>query len=313
MQTTARKGNTLLGSVIKKTNIRKTWPLWLMMLIPLGALILFQYVPMAGLRLAFVKYNPTKGIWGSQWVGLKYFDKLFSTVKFWTIIRNTVVIAVEKMAANLFFSLLFAILLTEIRSKTASKFFQSVMLFPWFVSWIILSTIFKSVFSLDGPVNMLLTTLGFEPVPFFSSNGVFRALLVLTDTWKGMGYNMVIFITAIYAIDPGLFEAATVDGANKFQQKVHITLPCIAPMIVLRLILSIGGILSAGSDQILTLYNSSVYDTAEIIDTYVYKIGIESAQYSLATAVGIFKSVIGGILIIFSYMLAERVTNYRIF
>lgn len=313
MQKARIASDGLFVRVIERSKIKKTWPLWLMMLIPIGLLILFHYVPMAGLRMAFIKFNPVRGIWGSEWVGYKHFDKLFSTAKFWTILKNTLTISVEKIAANMFFSLFFAILLTEIRSKKASKLFQSLILFPWFVSWIILSTIFLSAFSLDGPVNNMISSLGFDRISFFTDNNAFRFLLIMTDAWKGMGYNMVIFITAIYGIDAGLYEAATVDGANKFQQKIHVTIPAIMPMIMLRLVLSLGGILSAGSDQILVLYNSSVYDTAEIIDTYVYKIGIEGAQYALATAVGMFKSVIGGALIVFSTWLAGRLTNYRIF
>ena len=313
MQTTRSVKNGLIARAVEKTKIKKTWPLWLMMLIPIGLLILFHYVPMAGLKMAFVRFNPTRGIWGSPSVGFKNFDKLFSAKKFWTILKNTLTISSEKIIANLGFSLFFALLLTEIRSKKASKLFQAMILFPWFVSWIILSTIFLSTFALDGVVNNILVTLGLERISFFIDNSAFHFLLIITDAWKGMGYNMVIFITAIYGIDAGLYEAAIVDGANKFQQKIHITIPCIMPMIVLRLILSLGGILNAGSDQILVLYNSAVYDTAEIIDTYVYKLGIESAQYPLGTAVGMFKSVVGGILIVFSTWLAGRLTNYRIF
>ena len=167
--------------------------------------------------------------------------------------------------------------------------------------------------ALDGPVNQMLAVTGLEKIRWFSSNAAFRFLLIGSNTWKGMGYNMIIFITAIYGIDPGLFEAATVDGANRFKQIIHITIPAIMPMIMLRLILSLGNILSAGSEQILVLYNSVVYDSAEIIDTYVYKIGVEGAQYPLATAVGLFKSLVGGALIIVSYWIATRTTDYRIF
>jgi putative aldouronate transport system permease protein len=298
---------------VSRSGIRRTWPLMAMLILPLILLIVFRYIPLAGLRLAFVRYNPVRGIWGSPWIGLKNFEKLFEMAKFWTILKNTLVIAVQKILANLFIALFYALLLTEIRSKRASKFFQSMMLFPWFVSWIILSTIFLNIFSLNGAVNSLLVSLGLERVPFLISNGPFRFLIVLSDAWKGMGYYMVIFVTAIYGIDEGLYEAATVDGANKLQQKLHITIPGIGPMIVLVLILSVGSILNAGFDQIYALYNSSVYDSAEIIDTYVYKVGLESAQYALGAAVGMFKSAVSGVLVIISYYLADRLANYKVF
>lgn len=284
-----------------------------MLILPLVLLIIFRYVPLAGLKLAFVKFNPVKGIWGSPWVGLKNFNKFMGTIKFNTILMNTMTIAVEKIIANLAISLLFALLLTEIRWQKGSKFFQSMMLFPWFVSWIILSTIFINLFGLSGAVNQIFEALGLGKVSFFTDTLAFRILIVFSDVWKGMGYNMVIFITAIAGIDPGLYEAATVDGANKFQQKIHVTIPSILPMIMLVLILALGSVLNAGFDQIYSLYNTAVYDSAEIIDTYVYKIGLESAQYALGTAVGMFKSVISGILVLISYYLAGRFANYRVF
>ena len=312
IKTLQPRGNVLSRS-IARSKIKRTWPLILMLLLPLVLLIIFRYIPLAGLRLAFVKYNPVKGIWGSDWVGMKNFNKLFNTLKFWSIMSNTLIIAILKIVANLLVSLIFALLLTEIRWQRGSKFFQSMILFPWFVSWIILATIFLSVFDLDGAVNSVIAALGLEKVSFFTNGIIFRWLIVFSDVWKGMGYTMVIFITAINGIDPGLYESATVDGANKLQQKLHITIPSILPMIMLVVILSLGTVLSAGFDQIFALYNSSVYDTTEIIDTYVYKIGLESAQYTLGAAVGMFKSVISGILVIISYYLAGRFANYKVF
>lgn len=313
MQKKVKPSGNIVARAIERSKIKRTWPLLVMLFLPLVLLIVFRYIPLFGLRLAFVKFNPVKGIWGSPWVGLKNFDKFIGTMKFQTILTNTMTIAVEKIIANLAISLFFALLLTEIRWQKGSKFFQSMMLFPWFVSWIILSTIFINIFSLNGAVNQMIQFIGFGKVSFFQDNLAFRILIVLSDVWKGMGYNMVIFITAIVGIDPGLYEAATVDGANKFQQKIHVTIPGILPMIMLVLILSLGNVLNAGFDQIYALYNTAVYDTAEIIDTYVYKIGLESAQYALGTAVGMFKSVISGVLVLISYYLAGRFANYRVF
>lgn len=305
---TRRKVNPL-----KRLKLQTTWPLYAMLVVPIVLLILFHYVPLFGLRLAFCRFNPVKGIWGSPFVGTKYFEQLFSQLKFWGILRNTLVMSTEKILVTMFFSVSFALILSDLRWKLGSKIYQSVILFPWFLSWIILSTIFMNVFAADGVVNRILMSLGFSKVSFFTDQTVFHYLLILSSAWKGMGYNMVILITAIKGIDPGLYEAAMIDGANKWRQTWHITLPGIRPMMLLLMILSLGSILNAGFDQVYTLYNSALYESAEIIDTYVYKIGLQSAQYSLGTATGIFKSFVGGVLMLISYFLAGKFAGYRVF
>ncbi len=300
-------------SLIKRLKLRTTWPLLLMLVFPIVFLILFHYVPLFGIRLAFVRFNPRKGIWGSPYVGTKYFAQLFSTLKFWTILKNTLIISIEKIIVTMFFSVSFALILSGFKWKFGSKMFQSIMLFPWFISWIILSTIFLNVFSSEGAVNAALSALGMRNVSFFTNQMAFHWLVIFSSAWKGMGYNMVILITAINGIDSGLYEAAKIDGANRARQTWHVTLPGIRPMMILLLILSLGSILNAGFDQIYTLYNSALYESAEIIDTYVYKIGLQSAQYSLGTATGIFKSAVGAVLMIISYFLASKLANYRVF
>ena len=300
-------------SLVKKLKLQTTWPLLLMLVLPIVSLILFHYVPLFGIRLAFVRFNPKKGIWGSPYVGTKYFSQLFGTLKFWTILRNTLIISTTKITVTMFCSVSFALILSGFKWKLGSKLFQSIILFPWFISWIILSTIFLNVFSAEGAVNSILKGLGVAKVSFFTNPIAFFWLVIISSAWKGMGYNMVILITAISGIDPGLYEAVKIDGGNRWHQVWHITLPGIRPMMILLLVLSLGSILNAGFDQIYTLYNSALYETSEIIDTYVYKIGLQSAQYSLGTATGIFKSFVGGVLIMISYYLASKFAHYRVF
>lgn len=184
---------------------------------------------------------------------------------------------------------------------------------PYFLSWVILGSIFGTMFSLDGIVNQLVSALGGTPIMFLGSNAWFRPIVVLTDTWKGFGYGAIIYLAALLAIDPNLYEAASIDGASRFKQLLHVTLPSLIPTIVLMTTLSLGNVLNAGFDQIFNLYNPLVYETGDIIDTYVYRMGLIDLQYSLSTAVGLLKSIISSILIILSYIFAKKFAGYRIF
>ena len=300
-------------SLLTRSKIKETWPMHLMMLGPIFMIILFSYVPMVGIVIAFQVYIPTKGFFGSEWLGWENFDYLFTLPDIWQIIGNTLTISVIKIITTIGASIIFALLISEVKSKTLNKLSQSVILFPWFISWAILGNIFKDAFSLNGAVNQVIMALGGEQVFFFGDNQLFRSLLIGTNIWKDLGYNMVILLTAISGIDPTLYEAATIDGANKFQQKMHITVPSIMPMIVLLVTLALGGILNAGFEQVLVLYNNAVLDSSEILDTYIYKLSFYEAQHSLATAAGLFKSLVGTVCLCVSYYLANKLAGYRIF
>ncbi len=293
--------------------IKQAWPLHLMMLTPMLMILLFSYVPMVGIVIAFQDFIPTKGFFGSEWIAWENFEYLFTLPRIWQIIENTLSISVIKIVTTIGTSIIFALLISEVRSKVLNKASQSVILFPWFISWVILGNIFHDTFALNGIVNKMITALGFDTVFFFGENALFRGLLITTNVWKDLGYNMVILLTAIAGIDPSLYEAATIDGANKLQQKMHITLPGIMPMIILLLTLALGGILNAGFEQVLVLYNSAVLETSEILDTYIYKLSFYDAQHSLATAAGLFKSLVGCICLSVSYYLAHKLAGYRIF
>lgn len=306
--------NPFMHRFYKKAKLNLTWPLHVMMIPPIIMLVIFCYVPMVGIIIAFQDFMPTKGFFGSPWIGLERFEYLFLIPDIKDVIRNTLTISVEKIITAISCGLLFALLLNEIKNKLLNRFFQATMLFPWFISWVILGNIFLDVFSTNGAANDIITTIfGVESIPFLRNNTWFRIMLIGTNMWKDMGYNMVIFSAVISGIDPNLYEAAIIDGANKFKQCIHVTLPSLKPTIILLLTLALGGVLSAGFDQILVMYNSNVMDTADIIDTYIYRLGLLDAQYSLATAVGLFKSVVGLICIGASYYLAKRFANYRIF
>ena len=284
------------------------------MLIPgLVLLLLFSIIPMSGIVIAFEKFVPAKGIWGSKWVGLQNFEYMFSLPDSWDIFSNTIIIAVSKMVCQLVVPVLVALMLGEIHTTWFKRTVQTVVYLPHFLSWVILGGIISNMFSLDGIVNRVIVNLGAQPVMFLASNFWFRKLVVFTDTWKEFGFGTVIYMAAMTAIDDTLYEAAEIDGATRMKRIWYVTLPCIAPTIVLMATLSLGNVLNAGFEQIFTLYNPLVYKTGDILDTYVYRMGIENAQYGLATAVGLLKSVVSMVLIVLSYYLAGRYANYSIF
>jgi putative aldouronate transport system permease protein len=299
---------------LKRTKLRTIWQLHVMLIPAVILVIIFSYIPMVGIVIAFQDFMPGKGFFGSPWIGLDRFKYLFMLPDMFQVIQNTVTISMFKIATTLLFSLIMALLLNEVGRDKFKRFTQTIFLFPFFLSWVILGGIFVDVFSMESGLSKFIAFIfRTEPI-FFLGKGVwFRAVLILTNMWKDMGYNMVIFLAALTSIDPSLYESATIDGANRLQQLFYITLPSIVPMIALLGILAIGGILNAGFDQVFVMYNPLVYNVSDIIDTYVYRLGFVSAQYSLATAAGLFKSVVGFFLLLISYRLAEKYAGYRLF
>lgn len=285
----------------------------LMMLPGMIMLFLFVFVPLFGSLMAFQNYVPAKGIFGSKWVGLDNFKFIFSLPDSRQVFVNTLVIAFAKLIFNIIVPVAFAILLNEITVSICKKFFQTVVYLPHFLSWVVLATVVTNMFSLSGPFNALVTAFGGEPIQFLADNNWFRKVIVATDVWKEFGYNSVVYLAALTGIDLGLYEAASIDGANRFEQTLHITLPSLMPTIILMTALNLGNILNAGFDQIFNLYNPIVYETGDIIDTYVYRIGMVERQYSIGTAVGLFKSVISFLLIMGANKGAKKLTGSGIF
>lgn len=269
------------------------------MLIPaLLWLFFFSIVPMFGIVMAFQDYNPGQGILHSKFVGLENFKYMFQMNDVKQVLCNTVVIAVGKIIGNIIFPLIFALLLNEFCIKRLKRPIQTIVYLPYFLSWVILAKIVLNIFGYTGPINQLMEAFGRNPINFFGEPSLFQPLVIGTDIWKGFGYNTVVYLAAILGVDQSLYEAAAADGAGRFKRIWHITLPGIRTTVALLAILSLGNVLNAGFDQIYNLYNPLVYSTGDIIDTWVYRAGLENLQYSLATAVGLFKSVISVILIL---------------
>lgn len=260
-------------------------------------LLIFSFIPMFGIVMAFQNYIPAKGIMKSDWVGWENFKFMFTIPDSKQIFVNTIIIALGKMLLGIIIPVCFALLLNEIRKKFFKKTVQTIVYLPHFLSWVVLATVVQYIFSYDGPINSLLTSLHATPIMFMGSNTWFRPIMILTESWKEFGYGSIIYLAALTGIDPGLYEAASIDGANRWKRLIHITIPGILPIILIMTTMSLPNILNAGFDQIFNLYNPLVYQSGDIIDTYVYRVGMLQRQYSLATAVGLIKSVIGAILI----------------
>lgn len=277
-------------------------------------LLIFNVKPLLGSVLAFKKLNPVKGIWGSEWVGLDNFMILVNIPSIDRILFNTVFIAVMKIIASLIVPLAFALLLNEVRRLWFKRVVQTVVYLPYFLSWVILAGIFRDIFAMDGVVNRLLGLLtGMEPIMFLGSNKWFPALMVGIETWKNFGFNAIVYLAALTNINPNLYEACSIDGGNRWKQLLHITLPGLQATIILLATLSLQSILNAGFEQILNFYNPLVYESGDILDTYIYRMGLQSNQFEIGTAMGLLKSVVGFMLIFIAQKLADRYANYRIF
>ena len=293
--------------------VRNNLSLYLMLVPGVLYLIIFKYIPIGGLVMAFQDFNVFAGFTGSEWVGLAQFQKLFASPDFYKIFRNTLLINTYKIIFVFPLPIMLAIMLNEIRCMPLKKVSQTVIYLPHFLSWIIVSGLFINILSPSGGlVNQMITAFGGEPIFFMSDNRWFRTVLVLTDAWKEMGWSAIVYIAAIAGVEQELYEAATVDGASKLQQIWHVTLPGIISTIVLMFILKLGSIMSGGFDQVLTMYNASVYETGDIIQTYVYRIGLGKMQYSFSAAVGMFNSVIGLVLTVAGNMVSRRLAGRSI-
>ncbi|RTE10397.1 ABC transporter permease [Paenibacillus whitsoniae] len=299
---------------MKGRNWRIQLPLHIMLIPGLAAILIFSYYPMAGAVIAFQKFIPTKGLFHSKWIGLDNFRYVLELPDFYQVLWNTIYIAVMKIIAGLLVPIVIALLLNEVRKEAMKRFIQTLVYLPHFLSWVILSGILIDVLSpKTGIVNAGLRGLGLEPIFFLGDNRWFPFTLVISNEWKEFGFSTIVYLAAILGINPALYEAAKVDGAGRWKQTLHITLPGMAPIIVLLATLSIGNVLNAGFEQVFNLYSPVVYQSGDIIDTFVYRIGMIDAQYGVATAVGLFKSLVSLILISTSYFLAYRFANYRIF
>ncbi|WP_337102053.1 ABC transporter permease [Paenibacillus sp. YIM B09110] len=293
---------------------RKTWPFHLLLLPALALVIVFQYIPLFGAVIAFQDYEPWLGIKNSPWVGLDHFKYLFTYPDGKQIIWNTLIISAFKLAVNLVIPIIFALLLNEVSKMFFKRAVQTFVYLPHFLSWVILGGIMIDILSTEGGiVNRLLNSFGIDSIFFLGNGNWFRFTVVLSDVWKEFGFSAIIFLATLVGINPALYEAAEIDGATRWQQVRLISVPLMMPIVIVVATLSLGRILDAGFDQILNIYNPLVYSHGDIIDTFVYREGLNNGQFSFGTAVGLFKSAIGFVLIVISYRLAFKLANYRIF
>ena len=272
--------------------------LYLMLIPAVAAMIIFCYAPMYGIQIAFKNYKPRSGIWGSQWVGFKYFLRMFREQTFMTVLRNTLVISGLRLVICFPAGVIFALMLNEIGNQRLKKVAQTISYMPHFVSWVVLGGIVKSLLSLNGPVNELVKLCGGTPAIWLTKSNYFIPIVLVTDIWKSMGWGSIVYLAAMAGIPMDQYESAEIDGASRFQRIWYITLPSILPVVMTMFILRIGNIMSAGFDQIFNLYSAAVYDVADIIDTYSYRVGLIDNNFSYSAAIGLFKNVLGFALMI---------------
>jgi putative aldouronate transport system permease protein len=285
-----------------------------MMLIPgLLFLLLFKYTPMYGIIIAFQDFNIFSGFRGSEWVGLAQFQKLIQSEEFYQVFLNTLLISFYKIVLLFPIPIVIALFLNEVRKALFKKTIQTIIFLPHFLSWVIISGLFINILSPSGGlVNNIIQWFGGTPISFFLDNQFFRSVLVFTAGWKESGWNAIIFIAAIAGIEQEQYESASIDGAGRIRQMLYITLPGILPTIILILVLRLGYLLEAGTEQILTMYNSVVYQSGDVIGTFVYRQGLGQQDYSFSTAVGLFNSVVGFILIVFGNEISKRLVKRSI-
>jgi putative aldouronate transport system permease protein len=300
--------------MISRRKFSQEIPLYIMLAPAVVLVLIYSYAPMVGIVMAFQRVLPGRGIFGSPWVGFDNFAFVLNMPNIGQVIWNTIRIAGLKAVAGIIVPVTVALMLNNVTIRFFKRTVQTVIYLPHFLSWIILAGIFVDILSpSEGVVNQMLGLVGIRPIFFLGDDKIFPWTMVWTDVWKSFGFGTIIYLAALTDIDPTLYEAAVVDGANRWQQTWHVTLPGIAGTIIMLSTLSLSNILNAGFDQIFNLYSPMVYRTGDIIDTLVYRTGILNYQYGVATAVGLFKSVVSLLLISIAYKLAAKFAGYRIF
>jgi putative aldouronate transport system permease protein len=298
---------------VARKSFIKHWQLYLIVIPPVLFFVIFKYYPMLNAALAFKDYNVTKGIWGSPWIGFKNFELFFENPMFWTLVKNTIYISLYQLAVGFPIPIVLALALNEIRSARFKKLVQMVTFAPYFISTVVMvSMIMLFLAPRLGFFNTAMNALGMDSINFLGEPSMFRSIYVWSDVWQSAGYASVVYLAALAGIDPVLYEAAKVDGASRFQKILHVDLPGILPTITIILILNVGSIMGLGFEKIYLLQNPLNTATSEIISTYVYKIGLLNANYSFATAVGLFNSLINLCLLVFVNSLAKRISNNSI-
>lgn len=289
--------------------IKKCKYLYIILIIPMLYYFFFHYMPMYGVLIAFKDYNIGKGVWGSTWVGLKHFRKFLMDTYFWKLVRNTLLLNIYGLLWGFPIPILLAIMLNEVKHSKFKRLIQTVSYLPHFISTVVVCGMVVNFLSLDGILNQLLESLGFEKTQFLMYPQYFRTIYTASGIWQSCGWTSIIYLAALTGVDQEILEAAMIDGANRWQRIRHVTLPAITPTISIMLIMQLGKLMTLGYEKILLLYNGSTYETADIISTYVYRRGILSNDFSYATAVGLFQSVVGVILLVVANKVSKRLSE----
>jgi putative aldouronate transport system permease protein len=310
-----QKGDIMKSKMLKPLNKSRGQSSFFHLFVMPGMifLLIFNYLPMFGLVMAFQDFVPAKGFFGSKFVGLKHFRYMLQLPDIGRVIRNTLIIALGKIFFGMILAIAFAILLNEIRMKFLKSTVQTIVYLPHFLSWVVLAAVAVNLFNLDGSVNQILSSIGIGKINFLGSNQVFRKLIIGTDVWKEFGYNSVVYLAAITGIDPGLHEAAAIDGASWWKRIWHITIPGMMPIIMLMTAMNLTSVLSAGFDQVYNLYSPIVYESGDVLDTYVYRIGLVGRQYSFGAAVGLARSAVATLMMVTANHLTDKLTGQRIY
>ncbi|QAY66534.1 ABC transporter permease [Paenibacillus protaetiae] len=290
-------------------HVRKEWKLYSFLIIPVVYFLIFKYAPMVGNIIAFRKYRGGPDFLGTEWVGFKYFKMFMDDPTFWRAFRNNLVLSITYLLFRFPLTLIFALLLNEIRTIRMKKFVQTVSYLPHFISMVIVAGMVKEILSQTGPVNALLAHFGFDKIQFISLPHWFPAIYVSSGLWQGLGWGTILYLAAMTSINTELYEAARIDGASRFRLAWHVTIPGILPTIMTLLVLDIGGIMGSNFEKILLLYNPLTYETADVISTYVYRMGITGGNFSYATAVGLFEGIIGLILVTTANAISKKTTK----
>lgn len=298
-----------LGKVKLGRHLKKEWMLYSFFIIPIIYYVIFKYIPMFGNVIAFRKYSGGPNIFGEKWVGFRYFKQFLKDPSFWRAFRNTLYLSITYLLFRFPLTLIFALLLNEIRNVKWKKFVQTVSYLPHFISMVIIAGMVKEVVSLTGPINNIIASMGGEKISFIQEAKWFPPIYIISGIWQGLGWGTILYLAAMTGINTELYEAARVDGANRFKQAIHVTIPGILPTIVTLLILDIGGIMGSNFEKIILLYLPSTYETADVISTLVYRMGISGGNFSYATAVGLFEGVIGLILVVSANVISKKLTE----
>lgn len=290
--------------------MKKHWQLYLLVFLPITYIIIFKYVPMGGVLIAFKEYNVVKGIWESPWVGFKYFEQFLNSPYFWNYIRNTIVVSLYGLLVGFPAPILLALFLNEIKNGFFKKTVQMVTYAPYFISTVIMVSIIIVALSPNvGMLNNILRLFGFEGIDFMGRPELFKSIYVWSDVWQFTGYGAIIYIAALSGVNPDLYEAAKVDGATRFQKIWNIDLPSIFPVMVILLILNVGSMMSLGFEKMYLMQNPLNLESSEIISTYVYKVGLLNANFSFSTAIGLFNSIINLVLIVTVNAIARKLSE----